>query len=92
MAVTSFHIDPKTDQTLDDLKRHDQTTSKAEILRKAIALLRVARRSEQDDGSIVMRQRSGQDLQVFVRWVHCRPLGTLAQPCVWTTSKPGKPG
>ena len=67
MAVTSFNIDPKTDQTLEDLKRHYQASSKAEILRKAIALLHVASRSEQDDGSIVIRQQNGRDLKVLVR-------------------------
>jgi len=67
MAVTSFNVDPKTDQTLEDLKRHYHASSKAEILRKAIALLNVASRSEQEDGSIIIRQKGGQDVKVVVR-------------------------
>lgn len=67
MAVTTFNVDPKTDQTLEDLKRHYHAASKAEILRKAIALLNVASRNEQDDGSIIIRQQNGQDVKVVVR-------------------------
>jgi hypothetical protein len=67
MAVTTFNVDPKTDQTLEELKRHYHASSKAEILRKAIALLNVASRSEQSDGSIIIRQQKGGDLKVVVR-------------------------
>jgi hypothetical protein len=67
MAVTRFTVDSKTDQTLESLKRHYQVGSKAEVLRKAIALLNVASRSEQADGSLIIRQKNGQDLRVLVR-------------------------
>lgn len=67
MAATSFNIDQKTDQTLENLRRHYQVSSKAEVLRKAIALLNVARRNEHADGTIVIRQQSGEDLKVLVR-------------------------
>jgi hypothetical protein len=56
MAVTTFNVDSKFDQTLEALKTHYRVSSKAEILRKAIALLNVATRSEQEDGSIIIRQ------------------------------------
>lgn len=67
MAATSFNIDQKTDQTLENLRRHYQVSSKAEVLRKAIALLNIARRNEHTDGTIVMRQQNGEDLKVLVR-------------------------
>lgn len=67
MDVTSFNIDSKTDQTLESLRRHYQVSSKAEVLRKAIALLNVARRNEHADGTIVIRQQNGEHLKVIVR-------------------------
>lgn len=67
MAATSFNIDQKTDQTLESLRRHYQVSSKAEVLRKAIALLNVASRNEQADGTVILRQQDGQYLRVVVR-------------------------
>jgi hypothetical protein len=67
MAVTSFNIDAKLDQTLEDLKVHYHASSKAEILRKAIALLKVASANEQPDGSIAMKTPQNKELRVVVR-------------------------
>lgn len=39
MAATSFKFDKKTSQILNDLKDRTGAASKAEVLRKAIALL-----------------------------------------------------
>lgn len=66
MFVSSFKIDEKTDKTLENLMRHYGTSSKAAVLRKAIALLNVAKRYEQLDGSLVIR-RDGQDVKVLMR-------------------------
>lgn len=66
MFVASFDIDEKTDKTLESLRRHYGAPSKAAVLRKAIALLSVAKRYEQLDGSLIIRQ-VGQDLKVFMR-------------------------
>lgn len=67
MAVTSFNVDQKTDQTLERLRCHYQVSSKAEVLRKAIALLNVVRRNEHADGTIILRLRDGRSLKVVVR-------------------------
>lgn len=67
MAVTSFNMDPKLDQTLEDLKRHYGAASKAEVLRKAIALLKVVRDNEQPDGSVLIRTTQNRDMKVLVR-------------------------
>lgn len=67
MAATSFNIDQKTDQTLESLRRHYRVSSKAEVLRKAIALLNVASRNEHADGTVILRQQNGQYLRVVVR-------------------------
>ena len=67
MAVTSFNMDPKLDQTLEDLKKHYGAASKAEVLRKAIALLKVVRENEQPDGSVLIRTTQNRDIKVLVR-------------------------
>jgi hypothetical protein len=66
MATTSFNIDSKLDQTLEDLKSHYGAASKAEVLRKAIALLNVVSRNENEDGSVTIRHEN-QDVKVILR-------------------------
>ena len=56
MAVTTFNIDEKMGQSLEDLKEHFGASSKAEVLRKAVALLKIAIESEAADGSITIRK------------------------------------
>lgn len=55
MAVTTFDIDEKTGVKLEELKAHFGASSKAEVLRKAIALLNIAVKCEAEDGSITIR-------------------------------------
>jgi hypothetical protein len=57
--ATSFNIDSKLDQTLEQLKHHLGASSKAEVLRKAVALLNVATRHENPDGSVTILQHGG---------------------------------
>jgi hypothetical protein len=66
MAVTSFNVDAKVDAMLENLKIHYGASSKAEVLRKAIALLNVASQSEQPDGSLIIRNGK-EDVKVIVR-------------------------
>lgn len=54
------------EETLEKLKEHYGATSKAEVLRKAIALLNVAKEAEQSDGSLMIR-KDGEDIKVSVR-------------------------
>jgi hypothetical protein len=66
MAVTSFNIDSKLDSTLETLKSHYGAASKAEVLRKAIALLNVVSRNENKDGSVTIRHNN-EDVKVIIR-------------------------
>jgi hypothetical protein len=66
MAVTTFNFDEKLNQTLERLKEHYHAGSKAEVLRKAIALLNVASRNEEEDGSLVIRH-NGKDIRVLMK-------------------------
>lgn len=66
MALTSFNIDAKTDRTLEELKIHFGASSKAEVVRKAIAFLNVAKDAEQPDGSVVIK-KDGAEFRVIVK-------------------------
>lgn len=66
MATAKFTIDPKTDQTLERLKQHYGVATKAEVLRKAIALLNVATRYEHPDGSLIICKGS-HELKIMMR-------------------------
>ena len=66
MAVTTFNIDDKMGQSLDELKEHFGASSKAEVLRKAVALLKIATESEAADGSIIIR-KDGVDQKIIIK-------------------------
>lgn len=66
MGVTTFNIDEKMDKTLEELKEHYGASSKAEVLRKAVAFLNVAKNAEQPDGSVVIK-KDDEDVRVLVR-------------------------
>ena len=66
MPLTSFNIDDRTDRTLEDLKSHFGASSKAEVVRKAIALLNVVKDAEQPDGSVIIKKDGG-DVRVIVK-------------------------
>ncbi|WP_210283270.1 hypothetical protein [Massilia sp. Dwa41.01b] len=59
--ATSYNIDAKLDETLEQLKLHLGASSKAEVLRKAVALLNVATRHENADGSVTILQQNSSD-------------------------------
>ncbi len=66
MPLTSFNLDKRTDRTLEQLKSHYGASSKAEVVRKAIALLNVVKGAEQADGSVVIKKQDG-EIRVIVK-------------------------
>lgn len=54
-----FQIDEKMDQSLEDLQSHFVGSSKADVIKRAIALLKIATESEAEDGSITIRADGG---------------------------------
>ncbi len=57
--VVTFTIDEATEQVLENLKVALGKTSRAEVLRKAIALLEVATEAENEGGSIATLDQEG---------------------------------
>lgn len=54
-SPTTFKFDEKLTQTLDELKTATGASSKAEIVRRAIALLKVVQEATQDGNEVVIR-------------------------------------
>lgn len=67
MFVTRFDIDGKTDKTLEKLAEHYGASSKAAVLRKAIALLCVAKQYESPEGTLTLRGEDGSDITISLR-------------------------
>jgi hypothetical protein len=66
MAVTTFNVDEKMEQSLEDLKKYLGATSKAEVIRRAVALLKVLSESEEFDGSITI-QKAGKPQKLIIK-------------------------
>ncbi|WP_353179918.1 ribbon-helix-helix protein, CopG family [Delftia acidovorans] len=60
-SPTTFKFDEKLTQTLDELKTATGASSKAEIVRRAIALLKVVQEATQDGNEVVIRSTDGKD-------------------------------
>jgi hypothetical protein len=58
--VVTFTVDEATEKVLDKLKLALNKTSKAEVLRKAIALLEVATEAQSKGGSIATLDNAGE--------------------------------
>jgi len=66
MAMTTFNVDERMEQSLEELKKHFGASSKAEVIRKAIALLKVVTESENADGSITI-QKDGKEQKLIIK-------------------------
>ncbi|HEX9660977.1 MAG TPA: hypothetical protein VGB27_01720 [Candidatus Binatia bacterium] len=67
MAMTTFNVDERMEQSLEELKKHFGASSKAEVIRKAIALLKVVTDSEDADGSITIQKKDGKEQKLIIR-------------------------
>lgn len=54
--LSTFRFDEQLTDTLDDLKNSSSASSKAEIVRRAITLLKVVQEAQRDGEKIVLRQ------------------------------------
>lgn len=60
-SPTTFKFDEKLTRTLDELKTATGASSKAEIVRRAIALLKVVQEATEEGGEVVIRNSHGDD-------------------------------
>lgn len=66
MDTTTYWVDSKFDETLEELRKHYGVASKADVLRKAVAVLSIISRHENDDGNITLRRESS-DFTIILR-------------------------
>lgn len=55
MKATSFKFDEKTTQLIDKLKESSHASSRTEVLRKALYLLDLASKAQQDNKRLVIK-------------------------------------
>lgn len=66
MSNITLHIDEKMDKEIEKLKKHYNATSRAEIFRKSLALLKVASQIEETDGELIAR-KGDKESRIIVR-------------------------
>ena len=68
MATSSFKFDAKTNDLLAQLQKHYHASSKAEVLRKAIAVLDVVAEAEESEQKIIIESKDGKSKrQILIR-------------------------
>lgn len=67
MVQTTFQFSQKTIEMIEDMKEHFGATSKAEVLRKALALLQLAQEAEEKKGSIAVIDQDKSVHDVLIR-------------------------
>jgi len=67
VAQTSFQLDPGTATAIEELKGVFGVTSSTAVIRRAIALARVAsRNASEDDNTVTLINRAGEPVKVML--------------------------
>lgn len=66
MSNLTLNLDERATKSLEDLRTHYGATSKAEIIRKALALLQIAARVEDEKGQLIAR-KADKETEIVVR-------------------------
>ncbi|EHU9446955.1 ribbon-helix-helix protein, CopG family [Vibrio anguillarum] len=66
MKATSFKFDEKTTELLDHLKDDTHASSRSEVIRKALKLLKVASDADHDKKEIVIKDRDGNEQRIIL--------------------------
>lgn len=66
MSNLTLTLDKKAEETVEKLKEHYGATSKAEIFRKGITLLNIARQVEDTHGELIAR-KGDKETRIVVR-------------------------
>jgi hypothetical protein len=64
--VTTFALDPKSREALEELRETLNASSNAEVIRRALTLLRLAARTTAKDGHVILREKSGAEREVIM--------------------------
>ena len=64
-SATTFKFDEKTSDLIEELKKHYGATSKAEVIRKSLGLLELARKAEDEEAQLIVRgkEKNGEEYE-----------------------------
>ncbi len=66
MSNLTLNLDEKAENSIDKLRKHYGASSKAEVIRKALALLQVAAEVDATNGELVAR-KDNKETKIIVR-------------------------
>lgn len=67
MKATSFKFDEKTTSLIDELKDSSHASSRTEVLRKALYLLKLATEAQKKNGRLIIKDgESGLDREIVM--------------------------
>lgn len=66
MSNITLNFDREMEQEISELKKHFHASSKAEVIRKALGLLKVAKKVQETDGELIARKDNKETL-ILVR-------------------------
>lgn len=67
MSNLTLNLDEKAEKSVEQLKKHYGASSKAEVIRKALALLQVAAEIEDSKGELIARKGGVGESKIIVR-------------------------
>ena len=65
-GVTSFALDAKGREALDELRGTLNASSNAEVIRRALTLLQLASRTTLQEGQVILREKDGKERQIVM--------------------------
>lgn len=68
MKATNFRFDEKTTELLDELRRKNNTATKSEVVRKALALLDIASDAKNNGDKILIVNQDGTSQREVLLW------------------------
>lgn len=66
MANLTLNLDKRAEKSIDQLRAHYGASSKAEVIRKALALLQVAAEVDETNGELIAR-KNNKETKIIVR-------------------------
>ena len=67
MSQTSFIVDEATDKVLEELKKVFGVSTKAQVFRMSLALARVAARNADEDNTVTIKGKDGEDKIILLQ-------------------------
>jgi len=67
MSNLTLNLDDRAEKSIEQLRKHYGATSKAEVIRKSLALLQIAAEIEDTGGELIARKAGTGESKIIVR-------------------------